>query len=369
MKYKIYFCIVLLFSISACKFKAVDETSKKGDSLNCHSSIPSRFSSGVQNLEDIKQRSDTNHLGMAWIPAGIFSMGGDNEQASEDEFPKHMVKVDGFWMDITEVTNKEFAEFVEATGYITTAERKVDWEEIKKQVPPGTPKPVDSLLEPSSLVFKATTSEVDLNDYSQWWEWKRGADWRHPQGPKSTIEGKDNYPVVQVSWDDAMAYCKWSGKRLPTEAEWEYAARGGLVKNMYPWGNESVESGKSKANYWQGKFPYQNDVKDKFKGLAPTKSFPSNGYGLYDMAGNVWEWCFDLYKNDYYSEVETVVSLNPKGPTKSFDPDEPLVIKRVTRGGSFLCNEDYCTGYRCARRMKSSPDSGMEHQGFRCVKY
>ncbi len=336
--------------------------------MSCHSGVPSRFSVGLTQLSDVKQRPDTNHTNMVRIPGGLFSMGANNDQASEDEYPKHKVFVDAFWMDITEVTNKEFAEFVEATGYLTTAERKVDWEEIKKQVPANTPKPHDSLLEPSSLVFRATRSEVDLNDYSQWWEWKRGADWKHPKGPESTIRGKENYPVVQVSWDDAMAYFKWSGKRLPTEAEWEYASRGGLQENIYPWGNESIEKGNSKANYWQGIFPYQNDVKDKFEGLAPVKSFKPNEYGLYDMAGNTWEWCFDLYKHDYYSEVETIVSINPNGPSTSFDPNEPLVKKRVTRGGSFLCNEDYCTGYRCARRMKSSPDSGMEHQGFRCVK-
>lgn len=353
----------------ACK-SGSDQAAETKDSMSCHKGIPDRFAGGnaVTHISNIKQRPDTNHTNMVWIPGGAFSMGADNKQASQDEYPKHKVVVDGFWMDATEVTNKEFAEFVKATGYITTAERKINWDEIKNQVPAGTPKPHDSLLLPSSLIFKPSLGQIDMNDYTQWWEWKRGADWKHPQGPGSSIEGKDNYPVVQVSWDDAAAYCKWAGKRLPTEAEWEYAARGGLANNIYPWGNTFLNNGKPNANYWQGKFPYQNDNIDTYENSAPVKSFKANGYGLYDIAGNVWEWCADLYKYDYYSSVETVVSENPAGPGDSYDPDEPGVSKRVTRGGSFLCNESYCSGYRVARRMKTTPDSSMEHQGFRCVK-
>jgi sulfatase modifying factor 1 len=327
---------------------------------SCCSKIPSRFNSFGQKVD--------KHDGMVWIPAGNFMMGGDNEQARKDEYPKHGVKVNGFYMDATEVTNAQFSEFVKATGYITTAEKDINWDEIKSQVPPNTPKPPDSVLKAASLIFVPTKSEVNLNDYSQWWAWTRGANWRHPNGPNSDIIGKDNFPVTHVSWDDAVAYSKWAGKRLPTEAEWEYAARGGLINNSYSWGKTFDEMGASKCNFWQGNFPYLNLNKDGFMGAAPVKSFAPNGYGLYDVAGNVWEWCADLYNNDYYTQLsKTKLAINPKGPTKSYDPDEPLITKRVMRGGSFLCNDSYCSGYRVSARMKSSPDSGMEHLGFRCV--
>jgi sulfatase modifying factor 1 len=310
--------------------------------------------------------TDVKHPGMVWIPGGEFEQGADNGQASDDEYPKHRVKLDGFWIDATEVTNAQFAGFVKATGYVTVAEKKPDWEELKKQLPAGTLKPDESLLVASSLIFKAPPSEVPLNDYSQWWEWKKGADWKHPQGPGSDIKDKENYPVVHVTWIDARAYAKWAGKRLPTEAEWEFAARGGLSNNIYPWGNEPVNNGKPRANFWQGHFPDKNTLTDKFYTSAPVKSFAANGYGLYDMAGNVWEWCEDLYHNQYYEEVKNGVS-NPRGPAASFDPEEPTASKRVLKGGSFLCNDSYCSGYRVARRMKSTEDSSMEHLGFRCV--
>lgn len=320
-------------------------------------------------IDQIKFNGDTSKSGMVPIPGGSFMMGADNNQADQDEYPKHKVIVDSFWMDEHEVTNDQFAKFVESTGYITTAERKPDWEELKKQLPPDTPKPDESLLVPASLVFSPPAHKVDLNDYSQWWSWVPGANWKHPEGPASDIKGKGNYPVVHISWDDAMAYSKWTGKRLPTEAEWEYASRGGLINNIYSWGNEHVNQGKAKANTWEGSFPDNNSGFDKFKGLAPVKSFLPNGYKLYDMAGNVWEWCADWYRNDYYQSVNKPEGiLNPKGPGDSYDPDEPYTPKRVSRGGSYMCNESYCTGYRAARRMKSSPDSGMSNLGFRCVK-
>lgn len=313
-------------------------------------------------------RADTNTEGMVWIPEGEFLMGGDNEQAATDEYPKHAVKLKGFWIDATEVTNAEFQKFVDATGYITIAERTPTWEEMKKLLPPNTPKPPDSVFVAGSLVFHKTPNEVNLNDYGQWWAFEKGANWRHPQGEGSDIKDQPNVPVVHVAWEDAIAYCKWSGKRLPTEAEWEYAARGGQHGKIYPWGNEGVEIGKPKANSWQGKFPYSNLKTDGFEGIAPVKSFAPNGFGLYDMAGNVWEWCFDWYQPNYYAEFQNHLADNPQGPVSSFDPDEPYTPKKVVRGGSFLCNDGYCSGYRVARRMKSSVDTGLDHTGFRCVK-
>ena len=302
-----------------------------------------------------------------WIEGGTFAMGATDQEGRPDEYPQHQVKVDGFWMDATEVTNAQFAEFVKATGYVTTAERAPDWEELKKQLPPGTPKPHDSLLVAASLVFTPPVQQISLHNPGQWWSWKKGANWQQPQGPGSSIKGKENYPVVQVSWDDAAAYAKWAGKRLPTEAEWEFAARGGAENQLYPWGNEDVESGKPKANTWQGTFPNKNTGWDKYNGLAPVKRFAPNKYGLYDMAGNVWEWCSDWYAADYYSTVAGRVSDNPSGPARSIDPQEPSVPKRVIRGGSFMCHSSYCKGYRVTSRMKSSADTGLENTGFRCV--
>ena len=291
-------------------------------------------------------------------------MGGDNRQADPDEYPKHEVEISSFWMNTTEITNRQFSNFVKATGYQTTAEQPIDWEELAFQLPPETPKPPDSVLLPGALVFNPTQGPVNLNNPANWWEWTIGADWNHPEGPGSDILDKMDHPVVQVSWEDANAYCKWSEMRLPTEAEWEWAARGGLDDMIYPWGNESVEEGNPKANFYQGDFPYNNLNKDGFISTAPVKSFLPNGYGLYDMAGNVWEWCEDWYRHDYYSLGHN----QPEGPNDSFDPQQPFTPQRVIRGGSFLCNDTYCSGYRNARRMKSSPDSGLNHTGFRCVK-
>ena len=304
--------------------------------------------------------------GMVFIPGGNFEMGGDNEEARSDEFPKHQVTVSSFWMDITEVTNAEFQKFVDETGYITTAERKIDWDEIKTMLPPGTPKPHDSLLSPASLVFKETSTS-NLNDYSKWWSLIRNANWKQPFGPQSDIVGKDNYPVVHVSWEDANEYCKWAGKRLPTEAEFEYASRAGMINNVYSWGNEKIDDGMLKANTWEGEFPNQNNVTDKFYYAAPVKSFKPNNYGLYDLAGNVWEWCSDWYHANYYSMLPKQGSVNPTGPDSSYDPVEPFSEKKVIRGGSFLCNDSYCSGYRNAARMKTTPDSSSLHTGFRTV--
>src|SRR5438132_9776917 len=240
--------------------------------------------------------------GMRWIPAGEFTMGTNDPGSMANERPAHRVRLDGFWMDEHDVTNAEFRRFVEATGYITTAERKPDWEEIKKQVPPGTPRLPDSKLVPGSLVFMPADRPVPLDDLSGWWQWTAGADWRHPGGPGSSIEGKDDHPVIQVSWDDAVAYARWAGKRLPTEAEWEYAARGGLKGKRFAWGDEFQPGGRHMANTYQGQFPVKDTAEDGYAGTSPVNAFPPNGYGLYDMAGNVWQWCSDWYRADLHEQ-------------------------------------------------------------------
>jgi len=310
--------------------------------------------------------------GMVWIPSGTFYQGAhtNDKLAMGHEKPQHQVQIDGFFMDVTEVTNAQYAAFVEATGYVTVAERQIDWEEMKKQVPPGTPKPADSVLQPGSLIFKKPAHKVtNLNDFSQWWEWKIGANWQHPYGPDSTIEGKENYPVVHISYEDALAYCEWKGHRLPTEAEWEYAAKGGTPNAIYPWANES-EKLHQMANTWDGTFPEENAGDDGYKKSAPVKSFAPNAYGLYDMAGNVWEWTQDWYNSDYYKALASkeVLTKNPQGADKPYNPYNPYIQEKIIKGGSFLCNANYCASYRISSRMGNSLDSAQEHVGFRTVK-
>jgi sulfatase modifying factor 1 len=306
--------------------------------------------------------------GMAWIPEGAFLMGTNDKESFPNERPAHLVQVQGFWMDEYDVTNAEFSKFVEATGYLTTAEREINWEDLKKEVPPGTPKPDPNTLAPGSLVFAPTAGPVPLNNLSAWWRWVRGADWRHPEGPQSSIKGRENHPVVQVSWLDAVAYAQWAGKRLPTEAEWEFAARGGSESKRYAWGDEFKPGGKFMANTWQGLFPVRDTGNDGFVGTSPVGSFPANGYGLYDMAGNVWQWCSDWYRVDTNLEAASKnVCRNPRGPAESYDPGDPYSPKRVVKGGSFLCNPDYCESYRPSARRGTPPDTGSSHTGFRCV--
>ena len=303
---------------------------------------------------------------MLVIPGNTFDMGGDNAQALPDELPKHLVRVDSFLMDETEVTNKDFKAFTAATGYKTIAERELDPQELLAQLPPGSTLPPNFDPSPMSLVFNALEKGMRAHP-GNWWRPTVNANWRQPEGNGSTITNKDNYPAVHLAWFDAMAYCRWRGKRLPTEAEWEYAARGNTRKTLYHWGDAPISP--DKANYWQGEFPYENTGTDGHNKLAPVKSFPANDYAVYDLAGNVWEWCSDWYQYNLYEQraIHTLIE-NPTGPDESFDPLEPTVPKKVLRGGSFLCNDSYCSGYRPAARMKSSPDTGLEHTGCRCVR-
>jgi sulfatase modifying factor 1 len=293
--------------------------------------------------------------GMVWIPGGEFWMGTDD--GFPDTQPVHRVQLDGFWMDRTEVSNAQFAKFVDETGYVTVAERKPDPADF-----PGVP---PEKLVAGSIVFTPPPGEVPLENHTVWWSYVPGASWRHPEGPQSTLEGRADHPVVQVCWDDAVAYAQWAGKRLPTEAEWECAARGGLERKRYCWGDELLPGGQWQANIWQGRFPNENTVADGFRGTAPVGSFPPNGYGLVDMSGNVWEWCADWYQPNYYRESPR---RNPQGPSSSFDPLEPGTPKRVQRGGSFLCSDLYCIRYLPGARGKGAPDSGASHVGFRCVR-
>ncbi len=293
---------------------------------------------------------------MVHIPAGTFLMGTD-DPAFPDAHPVHKVTLKDFWMDEQEVTNAEFEEFVNATHYVTVAERKLNPEDF-----PGVP--AENLV-PGSGVFTPPGQPVALDNPLQWWQYVPGASWQHPSGLQSNITNKQNYPVVQVSYEDAISYATWAGKRLPTEAEWEYAAQGNHPGQKYYWGDELKPGGKWMANIYQGNFPDGNTGEDGFMGLAPVKSFLPNGYGLYDMDGNVWEWCNDLYRPDYYRQSP---ATNPAGPKDSYDPDEPNSVKRVQRGGSFLCSDQYCMRYRPGSRGKGEVSSASDNLGFRCVK-
>jgi sulfatase modifying factor 1 len=298
--------------------------------------------------------------GMVWVPGGEFWMGF--EGAPDSEYV-HKVYVDGFWMDRTEVTNEQWARFVAETNYVTVAEQKPD----PKQFPDADPAKLQ-LLSPFSLVFKkpkVLLPQVRLMDQEIWWTLIDYASWKQPEGPGSGISGKDHYPVVHVCWDDAVAYCKWAGKRLPTEAEWEFAARGGLDRKLYFWGDDLKPDGKCMANIWEGQFPNENTKEDGHEGYAPVALYPANGYGLHDMAGNVWEWCHDWYQSQYYLQSP---KINPPGPGSGFDPLEPKSQKRVQRGGSYLCAENYCTRYVAGTRGKGEVTTASNHVGFRCVR-
>jgi sulfatase modifying factor 1 len=335
------------------------------------STPPSNARGFHATVENTTAASGTAPEGMVWIPGGEFSMGaaaptGEDGNdvgmhATDDSRPIHRVFVDGFWMDKTEVTNRQFAAFVKETGYVTVAEQTPRAEDF-----PGAP---PENLVAGSVIFAAPNHAVPLNDHFQWWAYEKGANWRHPLGPDSSIEGKEALPAVHVAYEDAVAYATWAGRRLPTEAEWEFAARGGLTGQVYPWGNEFRTDGHWMGNTHQGHFPDHDTGEDSFTGIGPVAQFPPNKYGLYDVAGNVWEWVSDWYRPDYYAQlaVAGVIARNPQGPAASLDPDEPGVMKRVHRGGSFLCTNQYCSRYMVGTRGKGDISTGTNHLGFRTV--
>lgn len=325
----------------------------------------------LPTIESKKPPPGPTPEGMVWIPGGEFSMGAKEPsnmhdvvgmQATTDSRPVHRVFVDGFWMDATEVTNEHFGRFVKETGYVTVAERTPRAEDFPGAAPED--------LVAGSVIFSPPDHAVPLNDHFQWWAYSRGANWRHPLGPKSSIEGKDEFPVVHVAYEDALAYAQWAGKRLPTEAEWEFAARGGLTGQLFPWGDEFNKGGQWRANSHQGHFPDHDTGADAFPGVAPVAQFSPNGYGLHDVGGNVWEWVSDWYRPDYYTQLAAggTIARNPSGPTDPFDPDEPGAKKRVHRGGSFLCTDQYCSRYMVGSRGKGEVSTGTNHLGFRCVQ-
>jgi formylglycine-generating enzyme len=349
--------------------KGTSESRTYGTDVRAEVSDPiGKFEPTVPNSVAAPSR---NPLEMVWIPGGEFSMGAQDPPDTNDEVgmnatrdsrPIHRVYVDGFWMDKTDVTNREFAAFVKATGYVTVAERTPKAEDFPDAPPEN--------LVAGSVVFHPPDHPVPLNDHYQWWTYVDGANWRHPEGPQSSLKGREDFPVVQVAYEDAVAFSKWAGKRLPTEAEWEFAARGGLSGKPFVWGDQFRPDGKWMANTYQGHFPVRDSGDDGHIGISQVGSFPPNGYGLYDMAGNVWQWVSDWYRPDYYQQLAATrtVARNPLGPKSSFDPVEPDQPKRVMRGGSFLCTDQYCSRYMVGTRGKGDASTGTNHLGFRCVK-
>jgi formylglycine-generating enzyme required for sulfatase activity len=339
--------------------------------LLCCIAVTAIVSAGAALLFDLPQRNVANaatascaaepapaddadaHAGMVFIPGGAFTMGADDQRP--EERLAHRVRVDGFWIDRHEVTNAQFAAFVEATGYVTLAERGVD-----PATHPGMPA---ELLAPGSIVFIPPT-DLGGGDITQWWQYVQGADWREPEGPGSSIEGRENHPVVHVAYEDALAYARWRDRDLPTEAQWEYAARGGLEGEDYAWGSDYQPGGRLKANSWQGIFPVLNTEEDGYVGTAPVGCFDANGYGLYDMIGNAWEWTNDWYRDGHAAEE----TINPTGPNLleiGFAPGESP--RRVIKGGSHLCAPNFCARYRPAARQPQEVDLGAAHLGFRTV--
>jgi sulfatase modifying factor 1 len=361
---------VLLIALGVC---GIAQNRAKGSQTPAPQSTPMQCESGMSRHSlhaaslaetetvSVSTKADAHNTppGMAWIPGGRFWMGTNH---MEDAQPVHKVEIKGFWIDRNDVTNEEFARFVKATGYVTIAERPLDPKEF--------PNLASDELSPGSVVFTPPDGPVPLDHPLVWWSFVRGANWRHPDGPNSSLRGKEKYPVVQIAWPDAVAYAKWAGKRLPTEAEWEFAARGGRDRETYAWGNELNPKGKWMANTFQGHFPDKNTSEDGYAGVAPVASFPPNDFGLYDMSGNVWQWVSDWYRPDYYAQLQQdgSIATDPHGPKDSFDPQEPGVLKRVQKGGSYLCTDQYCERYMPGARGKGDPETGTNHLGFRCVR-
>ena len=391
--YKLIYSFIFLWAFFGCKNgqdNHENQEVKKVKYTNKYCYVPSGALKGKQYLEEkILKRIDdikpnVNSLndtsGMVLINGGTFQMGADVPEnpenipntalAQPDEFPKHTVQVSSFYMDEHEVTVKQYLEFVEATGYKTVAEYDVDWDELKHQLPEGTPKPDDVMLKAGALVFHYVSREISKDNLANWWSFVQDVNWKNPDGKTPKLDAILNHPVTQISWYDAMAYAKWANKRLPSEAEYEYAMRGSSENTMYPWGNEMLTNTSDKGNFLQGDFPYENTNEDGFENAAPVKSFPPNVYGLYDIAGNVWEWTLDWYGANYYELLKNrnTIALNPLGPEKTNEVYNAHATNKVVRGGSFLCNDSWCSGFRNARRMRLSPDSGMQHVGFRCVR-
>ena len=315
----------------------------------------------MSRISPAEAPADAPSEAMVWVPGGAFLMGSDDHYP--EEAPAHQVRVDGFWMDICTVTNREFANFVGDTGYVTWAERPAN--------PDDYPGAAAEMLAPASVVFRKPPGPVDLRNTHNWWTYVQGADWRHPQGPESSVEGLDDHPVVHVAFTDVQAYAAWAHKDLPTEAEWEFAARGGLEAAEYVWGEGLEPDGKHFANVWQGEFPWQNLAEDGFEGTSPVGSFPANGYGLRDMAGNVWQWTTDWYQEHGQIERPCCTLTNPRGAREdhSFDPNQPQfkIPRKVMKGGSHLCAPNYCRRYRPAARMAQPIDTSTSHLGFRCI--
>ncbi len=342
--------------------------------MSCKNPSAEKKTANVETPKHILLKEQPKNVptpnGMVWVEGKTFVQGAKqaDQFAMPREKPAHEVTVDGFFIDVTEVTNKQYKAFVDATNYITVAERPIDWEVMKKDVPEGTPKPADSALQPGSLIFNKNLNAVaNMNNYAQWWVWETGANWKHPEGPNSTIAGKDDYPVVHMAYEDAIAYCKWANRRLPTEAEWESAAQGTETKEIYTWGNDPSQLNAS-ANTWQGTFPVKNESTDGFALIAPVKSYPPNSIGLYDMLGNVWELTNDWFNVDAYRQLDTSKPLiNPKGADHTYTPGNPYAKEHVIKGGSFLCHASYCASFRISARMGTSWDSGSDHSGFRTV--